>query len=217
MSSAWKILPVTACSPEITHLNTLNRVFLTVSVFGHLEFACTGGVHQNLDMEFLKTWFSGREISVLGRTGYGFPRPKPGNFLDMIFKTWDPQFLETWSLHSRFPRLKKTWEILGYGFQDLGFQLWSLGNFRIWFSGHGFQDLGSQLWGLGNFKIWFSGHGFQDLGSQLWGLDFHTRGFQDWNLKTFRTWFSGCGISILGPGFHTGGFTVAFGHGHPLV
>jgi len=21
----------------------------------------------------------------------------------------------------------------------------------------------------------------------------------------------------LGPGFHTGGFTVAFGHGHPLV
>jgi hypothetical protein len=30
-------------------------------------------------------------------------------------------------------------------------------------------------------------------------------------------WFSGCGISILGPGFHTGGFTVAFGQGHPLV
>jgi hypothetical protein len=55
------------------------------------------------------------------------------------------------------------------------------------------------------------------LGSQLWGLDFHTRGFQDWNVKTFRTWFSGCGISILRPGFHTGGFTVAFGHGHPLV
>jgi hypothetical protein len=55
------------------------------------------------------------------------------------------------------------------------------------------------------------------LGSQLWGLDFHTRGFQDRNLKNFRTWFSGCGISILGPGFHTGGFTVAFGHGHPLV
>jgi hypothetical protein len=55
------------------------------------------------------------------------------------------------------------------------------------------------------------------LGSQLWGLDFHTSGFQDRNLKTFRTWFSGCGISILGPGFHTGSFTVAFGHGHPLV
>jgi len=95
--------------------------------------------------------------------------------------------------------------------------LWGLGNFRIWFSGHGFQDLGSQLWGLGNFRIWFAGHGFQDLGSQLWGLDFHTGGFQDRNLKTFRTWFSGCGISILGPGFHTGGFTVAFDHGHPLV
>ncbi len=92
-----------------------------------------------------------------------------------------------------------------------------LGNFRIWFSGHGFHDLGSQLWGLGNFRIWFSGHGFQDLGSQLWGLDFHTRGFQDQNLKTFRMWFSGCGISILGPGFHTGGFIVAFGNGHPLV
>jgi len=74
----------------------------------------------------------------------------------------------------------------GYGFQDLGSQLWGLGNFRIWFSGHGFQDLRSQLWGLGNFRIWFSGHGFQDLGSQLWGLDFHTRGFQDRNLKTFR-------------------------------
>jgi hypothetical protein len=28
-----------------------------------------------------------------------------------------------------------------------------LGNFRIWFSVHGFQDLGSQLWGLGNFRI----------------------------------------------------------------
>ncbi len=70
---------------------------------------------------------------------------------------------------------------------------------------------------LGNFRIWFSGHGFQDLGSQLWGLDFHTRGFQDRNLKTFRTWFSGCGISVLGPGFRTVGFTVAFGHGHPLV
>jgi hypothetical protein len=53
--------------------------------------------------------------------------------------------------YSGFPRSKKTWEI----------------------SGHGFQDLGSQLWGLGNF----------------------------------RTWFSGLGISILGPGFHTGGFT----------
>jgi len=28
-----------------------------------------------------------------------------------------------------------------------------LGNFRIWFSGHGFQDLGFQLWGLGIFRI----------------------------------------------------------------
>jgi len=76
---------------------------------------------------------------------------------------------------------------------------------------------GGQAKRPGKFRIWFSGHGFQDLGSQLWGLDFHTRGFQDRNLKTFRTWFLGCGISILGPGFHTGGFTVAFGHRHPLV
>jgi hypothetical protein len=55
VGSAWKILPVTAHSPEITHLNTLNKAFLTVSVFGHLEFACTGGVQQNLNMEFLRT------------------------------------------------------------------------------------------------------------------------------------------------------------------
>jgi hypothetical protein len=48
------------------------------------------------------------------------------------------------------------------------------------------------------------------LGSQLWGLDFHTRGFQDRNLKTFKTWFLGCEISHRG-------FTVPFGHGHPLV
>jgi hypothetical protein len=45
----------------------------------------------------------------------------------MVFKTWDLNF--------------GAWEILGHGFQDLGSQLWGLGNFRIWFSGHGFQDL----------------------------------------------------------------------------
>jgi hypothetical protein len=105
----------------------------------------------------------------------------------------------------------------------------SFGTYTVWvsktqtwkFFGHDFQDVGSSVFGdlefalqvsktqkdLGNFRIWFSGHGFQDLGSQLRGLDFHTCGFQDWNLKTFRTWFSRCGISILGPGFHTGGFT----------
>jgi hypothetical protein len=59
------------------------------------------------------------------------PRPKPGNFLDMIFRTWDLQFLETWSLHSGFPRPKKTWEILGYGFQDMVFKTWDL-NFGAW-------------------------------------------------------------------------------------
>jgi len=69
----------------------------------------------------------------------GSPKPRHGILKDMIvrtwdfsfgtytvwvsktqtwkfFKTWDPQFLETWSLHSGFPRPKKTWEILGYGF-----------------------------------------------------------------------------------------------------
>jgi len=60
---------------------------------------------------------------------------------------------------------KKTWEILGYGFQDMVFRTWDL-----------------------NFGAWeILGYGFQDLGSQLWGLDFHTHGFQDRNLKTFRT------------------------------
>jgi hypothetical protein len=79
--------------------------------------------------------------------------------------------------------------------------LWSLGNFRIWFSGHGFWDLGSQLWGLGNFRIWFSGHGFQDMVFRTWDLNFGT---WMWDLN-FGTWIS-----------HRG-FTVAFGHGHPLV
>jgi len=43
VGSAWKIFPIIARFSEITHLNTLNRAFLTVSVFGHLEFACIGG------------------------------------------------------------------------------------------------------------------------------------------------------------------------------
>jgi hypothetical protein len=121
VGSAWKILPVTARSPEITHLNTLNRAFLTVSVFGHLEFACTGGRS---------------------------PKPRHGIFKDMIFRTWDPQFLETWSLHSGFPRPKKTWEILGYGFQDMVFTTWDL-NFGAWeILGYGFQDMVFKTWDL---------------------------------------------------------------------
>jgi hypothetical protein len=103
-------------------------------------------------MEFLRIWFSRREISVLGRTQCGFPRSKPGNFLDMIFRTWDPQVF--WDLEFAL-RVSKTQK--------------DLGNFRIWFSGHGFQDLGSQLWGLDfhtcgfqdrnlkTFRMWFSG------------------------------------------------------------
>jgi hypothetical protein len=88
------------------------------------------------------------------------------NFLDMIFRTWDPQFLETWSLHSGFPRPKKTWEILGYGFQDMvhtrGFQDWNLKTFRMWFSGcgisilaHDFQDMDGEP---GDFTM-SEGHG----------------------------------------------------------
>jgi hypothetical protein len=58
--------------------------------------------------------------------GVGFQHPN----LE-IFRTWDPQVLETWSLHSGFPRPKKTWEILGYGFQDMVFRTWDL-NFGAW-------------------------------------------------------------------------------------
>jgi len=43
VGSALKFFPITAHSPEITHLNTLNMALLIVSVFGHLQFACTGG------------------------------------------------------------------------------------------------------------------------------------------------------------------------------
>jgi hypothetical protein len=60
-----------------------------------------------------------------------------------------------------------------------------LRNFGIWFSKHGFQDLGSQLWGLGNFRI-----GFQDMVFKTWDLNFGAweilgYGFQD---MVFKTW-----------------------------
>jgi len=71
----------------------------------------------------------------------------------MIFRTWDPQFLETWSLHSRFPRPKKTWEILGYGFHDMVFRTWDL-NFGAWeIFGYGFHDMVFRTWDL-NFGAW---------------------------------------------------------------
>ncbi len=131
MGSAWKILPVTARSPKITHLNTLNRAFLSVSVFGHLEFACTWG---------------------------GSPKPRHGIFKDMIFRTCDFSFgtytvwvskTQTWKFFGHDFQ-----DVGSLVFGDLEFALRvsktqkNLGNFRIWFSGHGFQDLGSQLWGL---------------------------------------------------------------------
>jgi hypothetical protein len=106
VGSAWKILPVTARSPEITHLNTLNRATWSLLALG--------GVHQNLDMEFWRTWFSGREISVLGLHSVGFQDPNleilEYGFQDMFsglgfsglgISTLGPGFS-----HSRFPRPK---------------------------------------------------------------------------------------------------------------
>ncbi len=137
--------------------------FLIVSV-GHLEFACIGGGSPKPRHMYSRTWFSRREISVLGRTRCGFPRPKPGNFLDMIFRRWDPQFLETWSLHSGFPRPKKTWEILGYGFQDMVFRTWDL-NFGAWIC----------TLAVSKTKTWkLLGCDFQDVGSQFWHMIFKT-------------------------------------------
>jgi len=73
----------------------------------------------------------------------------------MIFKTLDPQFLKTWSLHSGFPIPKKTWEILGYGFQDMVFKTWDL-NFGAWeILGYGFKDM--------VFRTWFSRLGISTL------------------------------------------------------
>jgi len=63
-------------------------------------------------------------------------------------------------------------------------------------------------------SVWQTGQGGQ---AKRPGIADVKKGVTGRILKTFRTWFSGCEISILGPGFHTGGFTVAFGHGHPLV
>ncbi len=90
----------------------------------------------------------------------------------MIFRTWDPQFLETWSLHSGFPRPKKTWEILGYGFQDMVFKTWDL-NFGAWeILGYGFQDMVFRTWDL-NFGAWeILGYGFQDMVFKTWDLNF---------------------------------------------
>jgi hypothetical protein len=46
---------------------------------------------------------------------------------------------------------KKTWEILGYGFQDMVFKTWNL-NFGAWeILGCDFQDMVFRTWGL-NFE-----------------------------------------------------------------
>jgi hypothetical protein len=58
---------------------------------------------------------------------------------------------------------KKTWEILGYGFQDMVFGTWDL-NFGAWeILGYGFQDMVFRTWDL-NFGAWeILGYGFQDM------------------------------------------------------
>jgi hypothetical protein len=76
---------------------------------------------------------------------------------------------------------KKTWEILGYGFQDMVFRTWDL-NFGAWIFTLAVSKI--ETWKLLR-------RDFQDVGSQFWDLDF-TQGASQ-------------------------GFTVAEGHGHPLV
>jgi len=81
----------------------------------------------------------------------------------------------------------QTWQFFGHDFQDVGSSVFEDLEFAL--------QVSKTQKDLRNFRIWFSGHDFQNLGSQLWGLG------------NFRIWFSGFGISVLGPGFHTGGFT----------
>ncbi len=123
------------------------------------------GVHQNLDMEFWRTWFSRHEISVLGCTRCGFPKTQTWKFFGHDFRDVGSSVFGDLEFALRVSKTQK-----------------DLGNFRIWFSGHGFQDLGSQLWGLDfhtrgfqdrnlkTFRMWFSGcgisilaHDFQDM------------------------------------------------------
>jgi len=134
-------------------------------------------------MEFFRTWFSGREISVLGRTWCGFPGPK-------------------------------TWEILGYGFQDVGSQLWvldfhtrgfqdrNLRNFRTWFSGRGTLILepGFQTGGFAWSRTWnFLAHGFQDVESHIWDLDFTLIVSKTQTWKILGHDFQDMGSHFLGP------------------
>jgi len=101
-----------------------------------------------------------------------------------IFRMWDPQFLETWSLHSGFPRPKKTWEILGYGFRDMVFRTWDL-NFGTWeILGYGFQDMVFRTWDF-NFGAWeILGYGFQDMVFRTWDFNF---GAWIFTLVVFKT------------------------------
>jgi hypothetical protein len=92
-------------------------------------------------------------------------KTQTSKFFGHDFQDVGSSFLETWSLHSGFPRPKKTWEILGYGFQDMVFRTWDL-NFGAWIFtlavsktetwkllGCDFQDVGSQFWHM-IFKTW---------------------------------------------------------------
>jgi hypothetical protein len=67
---------------------------------------------------------------------------------------------------------KKTWEILGYGFQNMVFRTWDL-NFGTWeILGYGFQDMVFKTWDL-NFGAWeILGYGLQDMAFKTWDLNF---------------------------------------------
>jgi hypothetical protein len=83
-------------------------------------------------------------LSVRPTVDLGFKTSTDGQ--DQVLKSRSLDGRGGWQGRGRQGRAgrpgKKTWEILGYGFQDLGSQLWGLGNFRIWFSGLGISTLG---------------------------------------------------------------------------
>jgi hypothetical protein len=73
--------------------------------------------------------------------------PTEGSYQQSLFK-------ESVCLTGRAGRPgKKTWEILGYGFQDMVFRTWDL-NFGAWeILGYDFQDMVFRTWDL-NFGAW---------------------------------------------------------------
>jgi hypothetical protein len=150
------------------------------------------GVYQNLDMQFFRTWVF----------GHGFQDVWSWVFGDLEFALG----------------VSKTQDLgnLGYGFQDVGSQLWGLDfhtrgfedrnlkTFRTWFSGRGILiwDLDFTLT-VSKTQTWkILGHGISFLGPE----NFKLGGSVTQDLEVFRTWISRRGIPPLGPGFHIRGF-----------